>query len=627
MPQQLVAAYLSPVRHDMPLSPPELASAERCAYTSRLSAPGRRSHVNWSCDTVPDHLIKPHGGELVDLVVDEDRAAELKEASRDWPSWDLTDRQLYDLELLMTGAFSPLRGFLGQADYDSVVDTMRLGDGTLWPMPITLDVTAEFADGLESGSRVALRDAEGVMLAALTVSDIWTPYKQREAEGVFGTASAEHPAVDYLFNTAGDVYVGGQVEAIQRPVHYDFRALRLTPAEVRTRFAKMGWRKVVAFQTRNPMHRAHVELTRRAAAEVGANLLIHPVVGMTKPGDVDHYTRVRAYQAVLERYPRQTAMLALLPLAMRMGGPREAVWHAIIRKNHGVTHFIVGRDHAGPGNHSNGDPFYGPYDAQELLKQHEAELGVEMVPFKLMVYVEDRDEYLPIDEVPEGVKTLSISGTELRERLATGREIPEWFTYPEVVKELRRTHPPRSKQGFTVFFTGLSGSGKSTIANALLVKLLEIGGRPVTLLDGDIVRKNLSSELGFSKEHRDINIRRIGFVASEITKHRGIALCAPIAPYDAIRKENKAMISQYGGYILVFVDTPLEVCEQRDRKGLYAKARAGIIKEFTGISDPYEVPDDADVTIDTTVMSPEEAANEIVLALERAGYIDVNGER
>ncbi|NIA24045.1 MAG: bifunctional sulfate adenylyltransferase/adenylylsulfate kinase [Gammaproteobacteria bacterium] len=574
-----------------------------------------------------DHLIAPHGGTLVDLLVDEARATELKEASRDWPSWDLTDRQVHDLELLLSGGFSPLRGFMTRADYEPVLETMRLADGTLWPMPITLDVTESFAKDLETGHRIALRDSEGVMLAVLTVSDVWTPDKHHKAEAVFGTSNPEHPAVGYLFNTANPVYVGGTIEGVQRPVHYDFRQLRLTPAEVRARFAKLGWRTVVAFQTRNPMHRAHVELTRRAALEVGANLLIHPVVGMTKPGDVDHYTRVRAYQAVLQRYPRQTAMLSLLPLAMRMGGPREALWHAIIRKNHGVTHFIVGRDHAGPGSDSSGTPFYGPYDAQDLLREHEAELGVTMVPFKLMVYLEDQDTYMPIDEVPEGARTLSISGTELRERLAEGREIPEWFTYPEVVTELRRTHPPRSKQGFTVFFTGLSGSGKSTIANALLVKLSEIGGRPITLLDGDIVRKNLSSELGFSKEHRDINIRRIGFVASEITKHRGIAICAPIAPYDKIRQENRAAISTYGGYVLVYVSTPIEVCEQRDRKGLYAKARAGIIKEFTGISDPYEAPDDADVVIDAATMSPEEAANQIIIELEKLGYVDVNGDR
>jgi sulfate adenylyltransferase len=570
-----------------------------------------------------DHLIEPHGGVLVDLI-DRGRANDLKEASRDWPSWDLTDRQVNDLELLLNGGFSPLTGYLGRADYEAVLDGMRLADGTLWPMPITLDVTEAFADGLESGGTIALRDPEGVMLAALTVSDVWTPDRQHEAQEVFDTTSTEHPAVDYLFNLANPVYVGGTLRGVQLPVHYDFRALRRTPAELRARFVEMGWRKVVAFQTRNPMHRAHVELTKRAATEIGGNLLIHPVVGMTKPGDVDHYTRVRAYQAVLERYPRQTAALSLLPLAMRMGGPREAVWHAIIRKNHGVTHFIVGRDHAGPGSDSSGKPFYGPYDAQELLSQHEEELGVAMVPFKMMVYLEDRDAYAPIDEVPEGSRTLSISGTELRERLAEGREIPDWFTYPEVVEELRRTHPPRSKQGFTVFFTGLSGSGKSTIANALLVKLSEIGGRPITILDGDLVRKNLSSELGFSKEHRDINIRRIGFVASEITKHRGIAICAPIAPYERIRRENRELISAYGGYLLVYVDTPLEVCEQRDRKGLYAKARAGIVKEFTGISDPYEVPTDADVVIDTTETSPEEAANQVIIALERLGYLSGN---
>mgnify|MGYP001980127833 FL=1 len=369
------------------------------------------------------------------------------------------------------------------------------------------------------------------------------------------------------------------------------------------------------------MHRAHQELTLRASKEIEANLLIHPVVGLTKPGDVDHYTRVRCYQALLHRYPSQTAMLSLLPLAMRMGGPREAVWHAIIRKNYGCSHLIVGRDHAGPGSDSSGNAFYGPYDAQELLRNYEEELGVTMVPFKMMVYVKDLDSYVPVDEIPDGKQTLNISGTELRERLADGKDIPEWFTFSDVAQELRRSHPPRQQQGFTVFFTGLSGSGKSTIANALLVKLLEVGGRSVTLLDGDLVRKNLSSELGFSKEHRDLNIRRIGYVASEITKNGGVAVCAPIAPYDAVRKDVRSDVSPVGGFMLVHVDTPLEVCEQRDRKGLYAKARAGIIKEFTGISDPYEEPVDADITIDTTSLTPEEAAQHIILHLEREGYI------
>ena len=569
---------------------------------------------------MPDNLIEPHGGELVDLMVDADRAAELRTQSRDWPSWDLTSRQTWDLELLMNGGFSPLVGFMAKDDYDSVCSDMRLGDGTLWPIPVALDVTEEFAADLEPGSKVALRDPEGVMLAVIDLTDVWTPDRSVEAESVYGTTSAEHPGVAQLMAN-NPVYLGGRIEAVQTRGHYDFQRLRFSPADLRREFARLGWRKVVAFQTRNPMHRAHVELTMRAAAETEANLLIHPVVGLTKPGDVDHYTRVRAYRAVMDRYPRATATLALLPLAMRMAGPREAVWHAIIRKNHGCNYFIVGRDHAGPGADSSGKPFYGPYDAQEMLRKYEGELGVTMVPFKMMVYVEDLDAYRAVDEVPEGARTLSISGTELRERLATGREIPAWFTFPEVADELRKTHPPRSRQGFTVFFTGLSGSGKSTIANALLVKLLEMGGRPVTLLDGDIVRKNLSSELGFSKEHRDLNILRIGYVASEITKNGGIAICAPIAPYDHTRRSVRATVEQLGGFVLVHIATPLEVCEQRDRKGLYAKARAGIIQEFTGISDPYEEPADADVVIDTTATSPEEAANEIILSLEHLGFI------
>ena len=568
-----------------------------------------------------DHLIAPHGGELVDLMVSEERSAELKEASRDWPSWDLTERQLCDLELVLNGGFSPLAGFMGKADYERVCSEMRLADGTLFPLPILLDVTEQMAEGLEKGSQLALRDPEGVMIAVLHVEDVWKLDPEAKAKSVYGTTDPKHPGVAHIFNRMNAFAVGGRLEGMTLPHHYDFVRLRHTPAQLRRRFSTLGWTKIVAFQTRNPMHRAHVEITQRAAKEIEANLLVNPVVGMTKPGDVDHYTRVRCYQAVMERYPKHTAFLSLLPLAMRMGGPREALLHAILRKNYGCTHFIVGRDHAGPGNDSNGQPFYGPYEAQELFRVHEEELGIEMVPFKMMVYVEDRDAYMPIDEIDEGTRTLNISGTELRARLADGREIPEWFTYPDVAEELRRTHPPRSHQGFTVFFTGLSGSGKSTLANILMVKLLEAGGRPVTLLDGDIVRKNLSSELGFSKEHRDINIRRIGYVASEITKNGGIAICAPIAPYDRVRNEVREMIAPLGGFILVHLDTPIEVCEGRDRKGLYAKARAGIIKEFTGISDPYEEPKDAEVSIDTSQLSPEEGAQQVYLHLEREGFI------
>jgi sulfate adenylyltransferase len=571
------------------------------------------------------HIIAPHGGELTDLIAAPERIAELKAHSREWPSWDLTSRQICDLELLMSGGFSPLQGFMTQADYEGVCHNMRLSSGVLWPMPITLDVKEEFAKTLKPGSKVALRDAEGVMLAVLNVEEIWQPDRNAEAKSVFGTTSAVHPGVDYLLNKGNSWYVGGRVEGLQMPSHYDFRTLRLTPAELRTEFARLGWRRVVAFQTRNPMHRAHVELTFRAAKQVEANLLIHPSVGMTKPGDVDYFTRVRCYQLLLSKFPAGSVKLSMLPLAMRMGGPREAIWHALIRKNHGVTHFIVGRDHAGPGKDSDGKNFYGPYDAQELFKKHEADIGVTMVPFNMMVYLEDKDQYVPDNEVTNGSRVLNISGTELRDRLNEGREIPSWFTYPEVVHELRRSYPPRHKQGVTIFFTGLSGSGKSTIANVLVTKFLESGGRPVTLLDGDLVRKHLSSELGFSKEHRDINIRRIGYVASEITKNGGIAICAPIAPYDATRKAVRNMIEPVGGFILVHIATPVETCEQRDRKGLYAKARAGILKEFTGISDPYEEPKDAEVVINTADLSPEEAAQEIILHLEREGFIGVNG--
>src|SRR5437588_1333236 len=578
-------------------------------HSIQISEPGRFTRLSASTS----HLIAPHGGELVNLIASTEKAAELKAHSREWPSWDLTARQICDLELLMSGGFSPLRGFMNKADYEGVCHNMRLKSGILWPIPITLDVTEDFAKKLTPGSsKVALRDAEGVMLAVLHVEDVWQPDRAAEAKAVFNSTSKAHPGANYTMNIGNPWYVGGRVEGLQLPSHYDFRTLRLTPAELRAEFARMGWRRAVAFQTRNPMHRAHVELTFRAAKQVEANLLINPSVGMTKPGDVDYFTRVRCYQLLLSKFPQGTVKLALLPLAMRMGGPREAIWHALIRKNYGCTHFIVGRDHAGPGKDTDGKPFYGPYDAQTLFKKHETDIGVTMVPFNMMVYLEDQDRYVPDNEVPDGSRVLNISGTELRRRLNEGGEIPGWFTYPEVVEELRRSYPPRYQQGVTSWLTALAGSGKSTIANVLLTKFLEVGGRPVTLLDGDIVRKHLSSELGFSKEHRDINIRRIGFVASEITKNGGIAICAPIAPYDSVRKQTRKMIEPYGGYILVHVATPLEVCEQRDRKGLYAKARAGTLKEFTGISDPYEAPADADVVINTADLTPEESAQEII---------------
>jgi sulfate adenylyltransferase len=554
------------------------------------------------------------------LLVSEKRAAELKEEALHLPSWDLTFRQIWDMELLLNGGFSPLKGFLVKADYESVCDRMRLTDGSLWPLPVCLDVTEEFAASLSNGDRVALRHPEGMLLAVITVSDIYTPDKASEAKRVFGTTDESHPGVSELVRHMHPVYIGGKVEGVELPPHHTFRHLRHTPQELRNEFARLGWTKIVAFQTRNPLHRAHVEMTRRAAAQIEGNLLLNPVVGLTSPGDVDYFTRVRCYEAVLKKSPAKTTALSLLPLAMRMGGPREAVLHCIIRRNYGCTHFIVGRDHAGPRN-AQGEPFYGPYDAQELATEHAGEIGIEIVSFEEMVYCEDLGQYVGRSEVPEGSRVLNLSGTELRRRLQEGADIPEWFSYPEVIQELRVRYPDRTRQGFTVFFTGLSGSGKSTVANILMAKLMESRSRPVTLLDGDIVRKNLSSELGFSKEHRDLNIQRIGFVASEITKNRGVAICAPIAPYQSVRQQNRDLIQQYGGYIEVFVSTPVEVCEKRDRKGLYAKARAGIIKGFTGIDDPYEAPEKAEIVLDTTDRSPEDCAQEILLHLKNEGYM------
>jgi sulfate adenylyltransferase len=563
----------------------------------------------------------PNHAPIQELYVSPTAAEKLKVEAGNMPSWDLTARQVCDLELLMNGGFSPLKGFMGQADYEGVVENMRLADGSLFPIPITLDVSEAFAEKVAPGQDIALRDQEGVILAVLSVTDKWVPNKANEAEKVFGADDLAHPAVNYLHNVAGKVYLGGPVTGIQQPVHYDFKARRDTPNELRALFRKLGWRKVVAFQTRNPLHRAHQELTFRAAREAEANLLIHPVVGMTKPGDVDHFTRVRCYEAVLDQYPAQTTALSLLNLAMRMAGPREAVWHGIIRKNHGCTHMIVGRDHAGPGKNSQGKDFYDPYAAQELFAKHAGEIGIEMVDFKHMVYVQEKAQYFPANEVPEGSTVLDISGTELRRRLREGLDIPEWFSFPAVVAELRKTSPARSKQGFTVFFTGLSGSGKSTIANALMVKLMEMGGRPVTLLDGDVVRKHLSSELGFSKEHRDINIKRIGYVASEITKNGGIAICAPIAPYTATRRAVREMIEAFGAFVEVHVATSIEECERRDRKGLYKLAREGKIKEFTGISDPYEAPTAAELVVDTENVDVDHCAHQVLLKLEQMGLI------
>ncbi len=548
-------------------------------------------------------------------------AADWVKRSRDWPSHCCNEVELCDLGLLMSGAFAPLTGFLDREDTEGVLREMRLKNGKLWPMPINLELGEEEALAAEKAGHLVLRDVEGTVLAVVEVSEVWPYDKKAMAEEMFGHSDEAHPFVARMMASRATHLLGGRVVGLQMPRQYLFPELHHTPAQLRAMFAEKGWDKVVAFQTRNPMHRAHFEITRLAAEKAGAKVLLHPVVGVTRPGDVPAVIRVQCYQALLPRYGEDNAALSLLPLAMRMAGPREALWHSLIRRNFGATHFIIGRDHAGPGLDSSGKPFHGPYDAQELVEKYSDEIGIEVIPLQMVVYDPEKDGYVTQDEASEASKDYQLSGTELRRRLREGEEIPEWFTFPEVSEILRRAYPPRNRQGFTVFFTGLSASGKSTVAQALMAKLQVETGRDVTLLDGDVVRTNLSSELGFSKEHRDLNIQRIGYVASEITRHGGIALCAPIAPYDEVRKQVRQMVSGRGGFVLVHVSTPLKECERRDPKGLYAKARAGVIKGFTGIDDPYEAPEDAELSIDTTSIDPHQAAQMVVDHLRAEGYL------
>jgi sulfate adenylyltransferase len=572
--------------------------------------------------TMPEPaLTPPPEAPLVNLIADAERAALLKQIAGSLPDITLGDRHLCDLELLATGAFSPLQGFMTRADYEPVLDRMRLQNGRLWPIPICLDIPEVKARTIEAGQSVGLRDPEGFLLAVLHVEDLWPVDRRREAETVYGTTDPAHPGTDYLFHKTADVYIGGRLEVVSLPLHFDFRKIRLSPAEIRAAARKLNWKRMVGFITENPVHRPQFEMTVQAMRQTRANLLILPVAGMTKPGDFDHYTRVRCYRHVVQHYPPDAYLLNLLPLSMRMSGPREALLHAIIARNCGCTHFILGRDHAGPGCDPNGKPFYGSDDACRFVEDHARELGIEAVTFAEMVYLPFEDEFRRADQVPAGTQCISLSGSDIRRRIHEGRRVPDWATFPEVIVELQKAYPPPDRQGFTIFMTGLSGAGKSTIAKILYSKFLERGDRPVTLLDGDIVRHNLSSELSFSKEHRDLNVKRIGFVASEITKNRGIAICAPIAPYAKTRAEIRRTIESTGGFIEVFVATPLEECERRDRKGMYAKARAGLIKGYTGIDDPYEAPESPEVRIDTTGISPDEAAQEILLYLGQRGFI------
>jgi len=563
-------------------------------------------------------LNTPYGGPLIDLRASVEEAEGLRRRAGELPSIQLSDRATCDLELLACGAFSPLHTFMPQADYRRVLDEMRLSDGTLFPIPVTLPV--EPGPEIALDREIALRDSKNDLLAVLRIDEVYAWDKDELARLSLGTTSPRHPLVAELPRW-GSRFVSGLVQVIRLPRHYDFQDLRLTPSQARQKLEQMGFERVVAFQTRNPLHRVHEELTRRAMEEVNGALLLHPAVGMTKPGDVDHFTRVRTYKALATALVASgRVLLSLLPLAMRLAGPREALWHAIIRRNYGASHMIVGRDHASPGSDEEGRPFYGPYDAQEMVARFSEEIGVGMIPFREFVYLPDEDRYEEVSKIEAGTRTAAISGTQVREEyLERGRKLPLWFTRPEVAEILAESYPPGHRRGVCIWFTGLSGSGKSTTADILTELLLE-RGRQVTVLDGDVVRTHLSKGLGFDRADRDTNIRRIGFVAGEIVRHGGVVICAAVSPYRATRNDVRTMV---GGdrFIEVFVDTPLEVCESRDTKGMYAKARRGEIHGFTGIDDPYDPPASPEITLETTNATAEENARRILALLEARAFL------
>ena len=570
------------------------------------------------------HQISPHGGELVDLLVDEQQAEKLKTDALGWSSVTLTERQVNELEMLLQGGFSPLDRYMGQDDYQSVLDNMRLADGTLFPMPICLDVDEAVAEKIQPGDFLALRDPEGFMPAVLQVSETWRPDLPLEAEKIYGTSSldhpGDHPGVRQLLESRKPVYVAGSIQGVELPLHFDFEIIRDTPRELRDHFHRLGWKNVVAFTTSEPMHRLQRQLTLDIARTAKANILIHPLMGEDQPGDMNRFARVRGYREIVRKYPHQLGMLSLLPLSRRSAGPREALMHAIINQNYGCSHMIVGPQHACPKGFEK--QFYEAGAAQKLVASYQQELQIQIIATEEHVFVPHKKRFIARSEAEKnGDEFQTFSRSQMRNRLLQGQPLPGWFTYPDIERELARVYPSRDRIGFTLFFTGLSGSGKSTLARMVHSRLIEEGGRPVTLLDGDVVRLNLSSELGFSREHRILNIQRISFVANEISKNGGIAICAPIAPYTQMRRDARELIEQHGAFIEIHVATPLEVCEARDRKGLYAKARKGIVPEFTGISDPYDEPQNPELRIDTSQGTPMEQVQQIMLYLIREGYL------
>jgi sulfate adenylyltransferase len=556
-------------------------------------------------------LVTPYGGELIDLIVPAEEAVDLAEYAKTLPSIALSARTICDLELLAVGAFSPLDHFMTSADHERVLNEMRLADGHIFPMPVTLPT--DDVSQIVAGREIALRDQRNNIVAVMKVDEIYESDPNEFAAKVLGTQDPAHPLVAES-RSWGRFNLAGRPRVIALPKYYDFPELRLTPHQSRESLGRLAKTAVVAFQTRNPLHRAHEELVRCAMHDTGGALLLHPVVGMTRPGDIDHYTRVRTYRSLVSNcFGNDEVVLALLPLAMRFAGPREALWHALIRRNYGASHFIVGRDHASPGADSNGDPFYEPYAAQELVAEHADEIGMTVVPFREYSYDKASGKYRE-----DGGTT--ISGTAVREEyLSKGRELPEWFTRPEIARILQDAYPAAERQGFCLWFTGLSAAGKSTIAEIVSAMLLRYG-RQSTLLDGDLVRRHLSAGLGFDKAGRDENIRRIGFVASEIVRHNGVAICAAISPYRETREEIRKMFGQ-GRFIEVFVDTPLAVCEDRDPKGMYAKARRGDIKDFTGIDDAYEAPLHAEITLRTVSHEPDACARLVLEFLMARGSL------
>jgi sulfate adenylyltransferase len=517
----------------------------------------------------------------------------------------LDERNLNDLEMFFLGAFDPLQGYNTFENFNSIVTHGCLEDGTIWPIPFVLPVPecllTKNNNSVSTHSNVFLnvRDVLGTIVARVSVVDCYKVNIDVYGQLLLETSDTNHPFMDYLHNNHRDsVYVGGNITPICPIKHFDFIQYRQNTKQVKDMIRHDHWDAVIGFQTRNPMHKSHFELTRQAVSEVQKELetsntssarvllLITPSCGVTQPGDIDSATRIRCYQKILPYYKdlyNIDVKLVVLPLTMRMAGPKEALWHALIRQNFGCTHFIIGRDHAGPSClQKNGKSFYEPYAAHALLKSFATKLKIIPILSMNMVYVPDKKQYVQENLLPPNASYEQLSGTKFRTALQNREPIPEWFSFPTVLEELKKVYHPRYQQGFCIYFTGLPCSGKSTLAKAVSARLeeRESENRHVSILDADIVRLHLSRGLGYSKQDRSVNVQRIGYVASLITYHYGIVLVANIAPYAADRLSNRRLITNAGGgYIEVYVSTPLSICQTRDVKQHYKNARLGVLKQ------------------------------------------------